>query len=572
MAYVPGTIGDDTLDGTVAGDLIVGFEGNDILRGLDGADTLQGDDGADSLYGGAGDDSLDGGAGYDVLWDIDGANTLKGGGGDDFLAAAGSSRLIGGGGSDQMVGFAVGGTTTRFDGGNGFDLAIMGVRDFNQAVDARVSVSGDTVTYSGTQGGQEFKMVGSNLEAFYVTGSNLGDRIVGSSASDYIIGGYADPNNDDEPGFLNIVADIGGDTLSGGGGNDFILDGGTDPSLGADLLDGGSGGDILYVTGGHDTLIGGGGDDAAYFAWSAINKDLDITLKAAGAKGYTLRGDGAHSARLFDIEAVQFDAGSGDDRIVLEIKSSVVLGGEGRDTLIGSSGSDGLNGGDDNDRLSGGKGDDNLSGGDGTDTAVFQGRLGDYDVLETEYGDFYLVDTRKGSPTGRDDVRDIELFEFSDRTVSAATLADGAGQYRTGTADADVFKGTKSADDFTGYGGNDTLRGEDGNDTLDGGDGKDFLVGGDGNDEIAGGLGNDIVKTGDGRDIVTFNEDFGRDVIDDFTDGKDVLSFEGHTKVDRFKDLSIKQDGRDVVIRVDDDRIVLSDTKLKSIDADDFLF
>ena len=555
-----------------AGDLIEGFAGNDILRGLDGADTLNGYDDDDSLYGGLGDDSLDGGSGDDVLWDLDGANTLKGGGGDDFLAAAGASRLTGGGGSDQLIAYAMGGTTTRIDGGNGTDLAILGVRDFNQAVDARVSVSGGTVTYSGTQGGLEFEVIGKNLEIFFVTGSNLGDRITGSSASEYIVGGFVNPNSDDDPGVYEIVADIGGDTLSGGGGDDYIVDGGTDPSLGADLLDGGKGADVLYVTGGHDTLIGGGGDDGVIIDWTAIDKDLDLTLKAAGAQGYKLRGDGDHSARLFDIEAMQFAAGSGDDRIVVEIKSSYVSGGLGRDTLIGSSGRDGLDGGGGNDRLAGGKGDDYLSGGEGTDTAVFQGKVSDYDVLENSYGDFHLVDTRKGSPTGRDEVRDVELFEFSDRTVSSATIADGAGLYRAGADDPDVFKGTGKADWFLGYGGNDTLRGENGDDTLDGGDGKDLLVGGDGNDEVIGGLGNDLIKTGDGRDVVYFNDDFGRDVVDDFTDDKDILSFENHTKIDRFKDLSIKQDGRDVVIRVGDDRIVLSDTKLKSLDADDFLF
>ncbi|MDX2216285.1 MAG: DUF4347 domain-containing protein [Oculatellaceae cyanobacterium bins.114] len=102
----------------------------------------------------------------------------------------------------------------------------------------------------------------------------------------------------------------GSDTLYGSGGNDRIISGFRQSSMGQDRLFGGDGNDQLFAGGGRDYLDGGNGDD------------------------------------LLD-------------------------GGNGRDMLLGGAGSDRLLGGNGNDILVGGTGNDTLRGGRGRDMFTF---------------------------------------------------------------------------------------------------------------------------------------------------------------------------------------------------------
>ena len=111
---------------------------------------------------------------------------------------------------------------------------------------------------------------------------------------------------------------------------------------------------------------------------------------------------------------------------------------------------------------------------------------------------------------------------------------------------------------LNGEGGDDVLWGNDGNDTLNGGIGSDNIQGGRGNDIMSGDVGDDIIKgfdgddilngglgvdslTGDaGSDIFNFSNllDSGNaainksDIITDFTQGEDSISFTGLNFVD----------------------------------------
>ena len=92
------------------------------------------------------------------------------------------------------------------------------------------------------------------------------------------------------------------------------------------------------------------------------------------------------------------------------------LGGD--DVINGNAGDDDIFGEDGNDVLSGGAGNDVLSGGSGVDTAVFSGKLRDYNVTTTVDGDLSLVHSRGTRADGSDLVRsDVELLRFSDRVV-----------------------------------------------------------------------------------------------------------------------------------------------------------
>jgi Ca2+-binding RTX toxin-like protein len=64
-----------------------------------------------------------------------------------------------------------------------------------------------------------------------------------------------------------------------------------------------------------------------------------------------------------------------------------------------------------------------------------------------------------------------------------------------------------------------------GNDVLIGGNGVDVLDGGDGDDRLLGLTGNDVM-TG-GVDVFVFFANNGGDMIIDFTQGEDILRFNG---------------------------------------------
>lgn len=87
----------------------------------------------------------------------------------------------------------------------------------------------------------------------------------------------------------------------------------------------------------------------------------------------------------------------------------------------------------------------------------------------------------------------------------------------------------------------DTLYGVDGNDTLEGGGGDDLISGGPGNDRIVGGTGADWLLGGEGRDTFAFGRlagpmsaadtgvgPGGRDQVQDFARGEDVLDLSGY--------------------------------------------
>ena len=117
------------------------------------------------------------------------------------------------------------------------------------------------------------------------------------------------------------------------------------------------------------------------------------------------------------VDSMTVVAGLGDD---------VIWAGEGADTVIGGEGNDLLEGGSGNDILSGGADDDTIDGGADSDTAQYSGNRSDYTVTDNGDGSITIADARSDSPDGTDLVRNIELFEFADGTISLAELVNTA--------------------------------------------------------------------------------------------------------------------------------------------------
>ena len=89
------------------------------------------------------------------------------------------------------------------------------------------------------------------------------------------------------------------------------------------------------------------------------------------------------------------------------------IGGSGNDTIIGNAA---------NNTLTGGAGNDILDGVSGTNTAVYSGPSTAYQVTQNADGSWTVTDMRAGSPDGTDTLKNIELLQFSDKTVAIGTV------------------------------------------------------------------------------------------------------------------------------------------------------
>ena len=272
----------------------------------------------------------------------------------------------------------------------------------------------------------------------------------------------------------NLISDRGHDTLIsiegviGSNYNDFLSG-----NSGANILKGMDGNDGLYGYGGADTLDGGAGEDYLM----AYSFD-DPTISSTG---------------------------------------TVMLGGDGRDTIefgLGDS------------RGEGGAGDDmfyvnNLAGhftaigGDGADRMQFQ-------VRGNDFASGVTVDLSK---TDRQQIAEGVSMVIN----SVETIYGSVGDARiTGDANDNFLWGLQ---------GNDILSGGAGNDILEGYDGADTLVGGKGEDTLWGGREADIFKFTNGDSFATNNVGDGVDVIKDFQ-SVDRLDFSAGSTPATYREMS----------------------------------
>ena len=363
-----------------------------------------------------------------------------------------------------------------------------------------------------------------DLEEIQINAGNGANQITIFNSDDN------DPNEQDP---LLINRDFTVDTVvNTGSGEDTIV-----TSFGDDTINSGGGNDTLNGRGGADVLNGGSGVDTATYAGSASG----VTVFTSGQGG---RNGDAQGDRLTDIENIvgsgqqdnlvlnaatavdnTVNAGDGDDRIRERDGGINVLNGEdGDDNIFGGTDRDTLNGGNDSDNLFGGGGNDNLDG-------------------------------------GTDLVRDV--------------LFGGSGNdLLVGRGGNDALRGNTGEDTLFGGTGNDNLQGGNQNDELFGGNGVDVLDGGSGNDILNGGTGNDRLTGGGSNDLFIFENGSGIDRITDFNFGSgdqiDLTSF-GLADFDAVMALAT-QVGDDVRIQLDtDDRLILQDTTLASLDENDFI-
>jgi len=154
---------------------------------------------------------------------------------------------------------------------------------------------------------------------------------------------------------------------------------------------------------------------------------------------------------------------------------------------------------------------------------------------------------------------DVHLTALSDTAFSVLFASNYRFQINTfdlppvfnvldGGAGAEHLSGSGAADYIQGFGANDMLDGLSGNDSLLGGDGSDHILGGDGSDRLVGGAGADKLLGGHGADTFVLAADGSTDTISDFDFRMDHLEIVKTASIQDISDLTLTQDGRDLVI------------------------
>jgi Ca2+-binding RTX toxin-like protein len=536
------TLGDRTnfsnitnFNGSNHNDTIFGSTGNDIVIGGTG--------GANLFYASLGTDSLDGGTanasntidfalassavtvnltnqtatgwGTDTLLDFN--NVIASAFGDNITGSTGNDSIVGGVGNDMFI--ATGGNDT-INGVSGTDT--LNLSGLSTAVVLRVDLGSAIDQVSDVT---HF----SNIGTFF--GTNHGDTIFGSTASDNIQGGTG----------VNIFyASLGSDTLNGGNGTghtntiDFAnetvgaivnLTLGTASGFGADTLSnfnrfiGGDHGDTVTGTTSNDTLTGGQGADMFYatLGSDSINGGL-------GTPSNTINFANAGTHQVVVNLGSGTATGFGTDTLT-NIQN--VIGTNNGDTITGSTASNSIQGGTGNDIFYASLGNDTYGGGGGSDTLSYS-TLGGGITLDIAHGtstdgandtdSFNSITTFIGTDfgdkifgsTGNDSVQGGAGTNIFYASLGSDTFNGGTGGSNTidfvlasNAVYVDLGQGTATGwgtDTFTNF---QRIIGSNFGDTLNGSANADSITGGTGSDLIYATLGGDTLNGGTGAGINT---------------------------------------------------------------------
>ena len=560
MANIIGTDARDVIQGSPQSDDIRAGGGNDLVFGKTGSDRIFGEAGNDTLFGEADNDVLIGGSGSDFIVAAAGADFIEG----SDIESAGVGEI------DRMV------------GGDGGDAFILGRRrDNGQAVIYYDDGDNDS------DGRSDFGLITdfdpSEGDAIRLAGSSS-DYVIARSPI-FNISGDAIFRRNSQGGEDELIAitqnfnDLTKDDLTFIGGS--LNSPGLFPEL-PGLIDFPPPGVVIRPN--PEVGIGPGQPilrPNPPGRFPLINPVFPFLRPIEGTDaGETLNGTNNSNILL---------AKGGDDSVFALGGSDFVEGGGGSDTIDGGTGDDTLQGagvfsgqgGDGNGEI------DRLTGGEGKDTFL----------LHANKGKTVLYDAGNPRNSGRQDFAIITDFNKNQDTIELAgdqseyfigrsnvrRIADGRAIFRdtdndgrlrrgrdeliavvqgandlslddlkfvdvpvlTGNGRAERILGNRQNGILNGKGGRDRLFGKGGDDILLGGGGNDLLNGGSGDDILDGGRGNDTYFGKGGADIFVIASGQGRDKVQDFQDGVDVI---GLAKGLTFEALDIAQRGRNTLI------------------------
>ncbi|UVC09289.1 hypothetical protein IHQ71_01265 [Rhizobium sp. TH2] len=167
------------------------------------------------------------------------------------------------------------------------------------------------------------------------------------------------------------------------------------------------------------------------------------------------------------------------------------------------------------------------------------------------------------------------------------TIKGGSGAFRGNASGEVIINRGRMIGDVELGAGDDVFDGDKGSvkGAILGGSGNDYIFGGKGNESINGGLNDDIIVGGRGNDtlfgdsgIDTFvlRTGFGRDVVQDFIDGTDLIDLSRLKDVRNFNDLEdnhLEKHGNDMwIVAKGGDGLILKNVAPGDVDGADFIF
>ncbi len=424
--------------------------------------TATGSSGANSIVGSQGADTIDGGAGLDAI---------DGQGGNDLITYRGTASTIGGG-TDTDTLRVLGAATINLANGDQTSGDTAVVSGFEN-VDGSAATAAFTAT--GRNDVRSILIGGSAGDT--LTAGTFGADITGNGGADTLTGGAASDSF-----YFNAGDVVSGESVNGGGDNDYLYVRGTNNFSGATL----SNAEYLFAT-------------AADAAGTLLDQGMTVTLtgvQAAGlqllyangsffgttaeefiinvASGTTVDLSATTYGNFDAIDSVAVNGAGGNETITGPGVASVIHGNGGNDTLRGASGiwaaGTQVFGDAGNDRVDYGYRDYifTLDGGADSDTLVYSYNYGVTDVIDlTSATDQTIGDTP-------------EVINFENLDWSASSY----GLQATGTSGVNGIIGSQAGDMIDGGAGLDVIDGQGGDDlityrgtasSIGGGDGVDTL-------------------------------------------------------------------------------------------------
>lgn len=277
------------------------------------------DGGVAAIFGGPGDDSLTLGNG----------GLAQGNQGNDFLSTGGQATLYGGQGDDTFA-TTLGEHDSFMQGNKGDDLIQGGSHDTLLGGQGNDTIVGGGIL-DGNLGNDKLTGFGQLL------GEGGNDTLTATGA-----GGDSLSGGDGNDSLTSTSAAPGGASMSGDDGNDTLVG-----QLHADTMSGGAGADVINDNGGLGNLLDGG--DGA----DTLTASGGTSANSPGGTGTILGGAGDDVISTLDSSGYSIDGGAGDDNIrgTRNGHGDTIMGGDGADTIDGFGGPDRLFGGAGADRF-----------------------------------------------------------------------------------------------------------------------------------------------------------------------------------------------------------------------------
>lgn len=541
--------------GNAADNDITGNKGSNTLTGLSGNDTLDGGAGDDRLIGGEGADTLKGGIGLDTavfegvfasyqvsyvaatqsftISDPAGiSDTIVGVENFEFSDRTLTAAQLQSGAAVPIMVSVTPVTASVVEGNFGMSALTFQVRLSTPALTTKsvdYQISGGSLNPAGLddlgsnpEGHLEFAPGETvKLVTIYVTGDWLIEQnetvrmeLIRPSSQLGIATAAATATiiNDDFAPITTNGTELD-NILRGSSKSDIIF--GLD---GNDRIDGGVGADQLYGGNGNDIyVVNSGSDFVSEFGTNGIDT-INASINYALSDNLALSGE--------------------VENLTLLGRATLAEGNDFGNTLVGNAGVNILRGFAGEDTLVGGRGADVMRGGADDDTYMVD-NIAD------------VVDEIADNGDGVDLVVSSVSFDLRQ---SARVLGDVEKLLFSGFG-ALVGIGNELGNTLVGNAGANTLYGQGGEDILDGGLGSDTLFG------------------GVGADVFQFSQlKFGRDVVRDYEDGIDHLSF-AQVVADSFEDFAIVGNDTNLVsITINGQKVSVMAEAPIHISADDFIF